>query len=148
MDEQQMQELIAQVSQLLQQGIPEEQIISELTNAGLPQDQAQQIIDQAKGGQASAPGENPQPGQAPEGTAQAGTGTPDEDAAIVEQALSTLGPSTLMSLLKSWDAQPQEAKAQIMAQLEQLSSQESGQPIQAPPAAQGNAVEDAVFGRY
>lgn len=61
----QMQKIIEQVMQMLQQGVPPEQIIQKLVSAGIPEEQATKLVQQvqAQMQQQQQGGQQPQGGQ-------------------------------------------------------------------------------------
>jgi transcriptional regulator CtsR len=69
--DEQMQQIVQFIGQALQQGMSPEEIIQKLVEAGLPQDQAQQLVEavmqqmQGGGGQGGAPQEGGMPPQGP-----------------------------------------------------------------------------------
>ena len=70
--DEQMQQIVQFIGQALQQGMSPEEIIQKLVEAGLPQDQAQQLVQavmqqmQGGGGQGGAPQEGGMPPQGPQ----------------------------------------------------------------------------------
>jgi len=161
MNEQELQAILEQVVKLLQEGQDPNAIMQQLVEGGLDQATAQQIIEaamqQAGGaggadGQAAAAAQTPADPNAqdqPQQPQQTGGSTnPDQGGSVIEQALSTIGPAALLSLLDEWDNVSQEQKTQIKAQLQDMASSGSEAGQEAPPAAQGNAVEAATFGQY
>ena len=118
MSEEQIQQLVAQVSQMLQEGTDPNEIVNMLVQEGLQEDQAMQIVDAAAG----QGGGQPQGGRAPEtGASTMSDGTDPNQ--IISEVLQQVGPNVMLALLEAYDALGTQGQEGMKQQLSQMSDQ-------------------------
>ncbi len=119
MSKEQIQQLVAQVSQMLQKGTDPNEIVNMLVQEGLPEDQAVQIVDAAAG---QGGGGQPQEGGSPEtGASTMSDGTDPNQ--IIREELQQVGPNVMLALLEAYDALGTQGQEGMKQQLSQMSDQ-------------------------
>ena len=135
MDQEQLQQIVAQVQQALQQGAKPEEIMQSLVQQGMPQEVAQQVMQAAMQG-----------GEGMQGSVN----TQREAQQLIETALGELGPEVLAALLMAYDTLDQANKQALQQQLQQMvqqgKSSANGQQSQLQEE-QATAVQENLFGK-
>lgn len=126
----QMEQMLSQIASMLEAGQDPNTILQQMVEGGVPQEQAQQMIqavmEEMQGGQEGAQPATGEPSNQPQ---QGGGGGGQEALQMLQEAVQVLGPDGLAMILQSWDSLPQQQKQQMIQQLAQMSqeAQSSGQ---------------------
>lgn len=135
MDQEQLQQIVAQVQQALQQGAKPEEIMQSLVQQGMPQEVAQQVM------QAAMQSEQ----QGGEGM-QGSVNTQREAQQLLETAVGELGPEVLAAVLMAYDALEPANKQALIQQLGQMAQQGKQAANGQPQEEQAMAAQENLFG--